>query len=203
VVRKFLYVLASIGLLLAGPVSASQAAQAAPSAHAAQVTAATQGTARGSQASREHPEHLRHPLRLGRQLPAWVRHRLSPDPFLRGRYRDLQQPDFVRHRRERTRPGTRVYYAPLQRYFIMEDDCTECDQDWTSSGYRHIDLWAGGRAGDNANALYACEDKWTSNAQVPVIVNRQATSRSPTAARAARSSFPARTPAFDALSRLK
>ncbi|HEV2361021.1 MAG TPA: hypothetical protein VGS21_04920, partial [Acidimicrobiales bacterium] len=73
--------------------------------------------------------------------------------------------------------GTIVYYAPLQRYFIMEDDCTECDEDWTGHGpdggpgYRHIDLWAGGASGDNANALYACEDKWTSNGQVPVIVN--------------------------------
>src|SRR5580658_1833556 len=74
-------------------------------------------------------------------------------------------------------PGTIVYYAPLDRYFIMEDDCTECDEDWTGQGpdggpgYRHIDLWAGGAAGDNANDLYACEDNWTSNGQVPVIVD--------------------------------
>ena len=68
-------------------------------------------------------------------------------------------------------PGTMIYYAPLQRYFIMEDDCTGCDQDWTSQRYYHIDLWAGGAAGDDANALYACEDQWTSNGQVPVIVN--------------------------------
>lgn len=74
-------------------------------------------------------------------------------------------------------PGTIVYYAALQRYFIMEDDCTECDEDWTGygpdggPGYRHIDLWAGGAAGDNASKLYACEDKWTSDGRVSVIVN--------------------------------
>jgi len=73
--------------------------------------------------------------------------------------------------------GTIVYFPPLDRYFIMEDDCTECDEDWTGKGpdggpsYRHIDLWAGGASGDNANALYSCEDYWTSNGQVPVIVN--------------------------------
>jgi hypothetical protein len=74
-------------------------------------------------------------------------------------------------------PGTIIYYAPLERYFIMEDDCTACDEDWTGQGpdggpgYRHIDLWAGGAAGDNASALFACEDSWTSNGQVPVIVD--------------------------------
>jgi hypothetical protein len=72
--------------------------------------------------------------------------------------------------------GTIVYYAPLDRYFIMEDDCTECDEDWTGHGpdggpgYRHIDLWAGGASGDNSNALYNCEDNWTSNSQASVIV---------------------------------
>jgi hypothetical protein len=29
--------------------------------------------------------------------------------------------------------GTKVYYSYLKRYFIMEDDCTECDQDWTAA----------------------------------------------------------------------
>ena len=74
-------------------------------------------------------------------------------------------------------PGTIVYYPPLDRYFIMEDDCAACDEDWTGHGpdggpnYRHIDLWAGGGSGDNASALFACEDNWTSSGQVPVIVN--------------------------------
>ncbi|HEV2372713.1 MAG TPA: RICIN domain-containing protein [Streptosporangiaceae bacterium] len=73
--------------------------------------------------------------------------------------------------------GTLVYYAPLDRYFVMGDDCVECDQDWTGQGpdggpnYRHIDLWAGGASGDNSTALINCEDNWTSNGQVPVLVN--------------------------------
>jgi hypothetical protein len=73
--------------------------------------------------------------------------------------------------------GTLVYYTPLARYFVMGDDCVECDQDWTGRGpdggpnYRHIDLWAGGAANDNSSALINCEDSWTSNGQVGVIVN--------------------------------
>jgi hypothetical protein len=74
-------------------------------------------------------------------------------------------------------PGTIVYVPALYRYFIMEDDCAECDQDWTGQGpdggpdYHHIDLWAGGASGDDATALFNCEDYWTSNGQVPVLVN--------------------------------
>jgi hypothetical protein len=30
--------------------------------------------------------------------------------------------------------GTIVYDPHLHRYFIMEDDCTECDEDWTGKG---------------------------------------------------------------------
>ena len=30
--------------------------------------------------------------------------------------------------------GTIVYYPYLHRYFIMEDDCTACDEDWTGHG---------------------------------------------------------------------
>ncbi|HEV2372917.1 MAG TPA: hypothetical protein VGS19_12195 [Streptosporangiaceae bacterium] len=67
--------------------------------------------------------------------------------------------------------GTIVYYAPLKRYFVMGDDCVACDNDWTSSHKRHIDLWAGGFSGDNANALFACEDHWTVGSGAQVIVN--------------------------------
>lgn len=56
-------------------------------------------------------------------------------------------------------PGTIVYYPYLHRYFIMEDDCVECDQDW-SNGKAHIDLWVGGEGGDS-NAVINCEDSLT------------------------------------------
>jgi hypothetical protein len=56
-------------------------------------------------------------------------------------------------------PGTIVYYSYLHRYFIMEDDCVECDQDWNNGKY-HIDLWVGGEGGD-PDAVINCEDDLT------------------------------------------
>lgn len=70
--------------------------------------------------------------------------------------------------------GTKVYYSFLKRYFIMEDDCTECDEDWTGHGpdggphFNHIDLWVGGKGG-NTNDVINCEDALTQ--QGDVIVN--------------------------------
>lgn len=154
VVRKWLYVLAGVCLLLAGPVSASQAAQSAPSAAAAS-TKNMYVTLYGWDDNSPPGCAIAYP-----QIHSCA-----------GGTGTYSNPITFATDAAELAPGTRIYYKPLQRYFIMEDDCTGCDQDWTSSGYRHIDLWAGGRAGDNANALYACEDKWTSNGQVPVIVN--------------------------------
>jgi hypothetical protein len=71
--------------------------------------------------------------------------------------------------------GTIVYYPYLHRYFIMEDDCTECDEDWTGSGpdggpgLYHIDLWIGGEGG-NSNDVINCEDDLTQNSE-QVIIN--------------------------------
>ena len=71
--------------------------------------------------------------------------------------------------------GTKVYYPFLHRYFIMEDDCTECDEDWTGQGpdggpgLYHIDLWIGGQNG-NSNDVINCEDNLTQNS-APAIVN--------------------------------
>jgi hypothetical protein len=70
--------------------------------------------------------------------------------------------------------GTVVYYPYLKRYFVMEDDCTDCDADWTGGGpnggpgYRHIDLWAG--ASTNSG-ITNCENALTQSGQVPVVVN--------------------------------
>ena len=65
-------------------------------------------------------------------------------------------------------PGTIVYYPYLKRYFIMEDDCAECDTDW-GNGKSHIDLWVGGEGGDS-NAVIQCEDSLTQDSG-DVIVN--------------------------------
>ncbi len=75
-------------------------------------------------------------------------------------------------------PGTIVYYPYLDRYFIMEDDCAQCDSDWANHHKWHIDLWAGGDKNSVHNpekkALLAFENALT-RAQAPVIVNPPAT----------------------------
>ncbi|QGF23137.1 hypothetical protein [Raineyella fluvialis] len=55
--------------------------------------------------------------------------------------------------------GTRIYVPAFHLYYIMEDQCVECESDW-SGGKRHIDLWIGGNGTDD-DAVLACEDKWT------------------------------------------
>jgi hypothetical protein len=71
--------------------------------------------------------------------------------------------------------GTRIYLPYLHRYFVMEDDCAECDQDWTGSGpdggpgLLHVDLWIGGQGALNSQDVTRCEDSLTrTTAQVIV-----------------------------------
>ena len=58
----------------------------------------------------------------------------------------------------------------------MEDDCVECDEDWTGSGpdggpgLYHIDLWIGGENAQSDNDVINCEDNLTQNS-AQVIVN--------------------------------
>jgi hypothetical protein len=58
-------------------------------------------------------------------------------------------------------PGTILYAAVIEKYLIMEDDCTECDSDWSGSMTWHIDVWMNSNAAASANAVEACEDQWT------------------------------------------
>ncbi|MGH7434474.1 MAG: hypothetical protein ACRENE_02285, partial [Polyangiaceae bacterium] len=37
--------------------------------------------------------------------------------------------------------GTRLYVPFIEKYVMMEDDCVECDSDWTTSHKWHVDLW--------------------------------------------------------------
>jgi hypothetical protein len=84
------------------------------------------------------------------------------------------------------KPGTIVYYAYLQKYFIMEDTCDECTADWNGSngdnpvpprnGHRwRIDLWAGGDSRSLKNpdktALLNCEDALTQDNGGTVTLN--------------------------------
>ena len=63
--------------------------------------------------------------------------------------------------------GTVIYYPYLKRYFVMEDQCVECEADWKKR-VPHIDLWAG--ASTDAG-IVACENSLTQDGQTPVVVN--------------------------------
>jgi len=75
-------------------------------------------------------------------------------------------------------PGQVIYVPFLQKYFIMEDLCTNsgpgdqgngCVNDF-DAGLAHIDLWTGGTADSDVNAQLQCEDSLTSN-NVDIIVD--------------------------------
>jgi hypothetical protein len=75
-------------------------------------------------------------------------------------------------------PGQVIYVPFLQKYFIMEDLCTNsgpgdqgpgCVNDF-DNGLAHIDLWTGGTADSDVQAQLDCEDSLTSN-NVDIIVD--------------------------------
>ena len=43
--------------------------------------------------------------------------------------------------KDATKPGSIIYVEFLQKYFIMEDDCEECDHEWRTVKHWHFDLW--------------------------------------------------------------
>ena len=57
--------------------------------------------------------------------------------------------------------GTLLYAPVLQKYLVMEDDCAECDTDWSGSKKWHIDVWMNSNAAASGDAVIACEDQWT------------------------------------------
>ena len=59
--------------------------------------------------------------------------------------------------------GTVVYY--LNRYFVMEDDCASCIQEWSESKRPHLDLYAGNSTDP---AVLDCEVELTPAGQVIV-----------------------------------
>jgi hypothetical protein len=56
-------------------------------------------------------------------------------------------------------PGTIIYVPEVRKYFIMEDQCSQCDQEWLSQHAYHVDLWMGPSSASNSDALSACEAK--------------------------------------------
>ena len=61
-------------------------------------------------------------------------------------------------------PGTVLYVPFIEKYVIMEDDCAECDTDWSAHQKHHIDIWMNSSAAESSNALIQCEDSWTRTA---------------------------------------
>ena len=64
--------------------------------------------------------------------------------------------------------GTVVYYPPLSRYFVMEDDCASCIETWGSTGAHHIDLWTGAATD---SGVTACQHALTPEGQVTVEID--------------------------------
>lgn len=64
-------------------------------------------------------------------------------------------------------PGTVVYEAQLQKYFVMEDDCDSCISEWAARHRPHVDLWTA-QAG---SGLLACEEALTPSREVPLQIN--------------------------------
>jgi hypothetical protein len=65
-------------------------------------------------------------------------------------------------------PGTMIYYAPLRRYFVMEDECAECIDDWKASKRPRIDLWT---SASTDKRVLGCEETLTPDGLVSVQIN--------------------------------
>lgn len=64
-------------------------------------------------------------------------------------------------------PGTVVYDAQLEEYFVMEDDCADCISEWGHNRCAHVDLWtAPAGAG-----LGSCEEALTPDRPVLLQIN--------------------------------
>jgi len=66
------------------------------------------------------------------------------------------------------RPGVLVYYPTIRKYFVMEDDCAECIDDWSASRKPHVDLWMSSTADP---AVQNCEAALTPDDPDTIIVN--------------------------------
>jgi hypothetical protein len=65
--------------------------------------------------------------------------------------------------------GTLIYVPHLRKYFIMEDDCVECDSDSSDQQQYHVDLWMGPSHESDGAALSACEDRITRDSAEVIV----------------------------------
>jgi hypothetical protein len=63
--------------------------------------------------------------------------------------------------------GTIVYYAPLRKYFVMEDLCAPCQDEYQANKHPHIDFYTGGFD----SGVTACQSALTPSGQVAVEVS--------------------------------
>ncbi|HEX5812227.1 MAG TPA: hypothetical protein VFY38_09015 [Pseudonocardia sp.] len=66
------------------------------------------------------------------------------------------------------RPGVLVYYPPIQKYFVMEDDCVPCIDEWSGHRTPHVDLWMSNTTNP---AVRDCEAALTPDDPDTIIVN--------------------------------
>jgi hypothetical protein len=66
------------------------------------------------------------------------------------------------------RPGVVVYYPPIRKYFVMEDDCAPCIDEWNANRNPHVDLWM---AGSKDPVVQDCEAALTPDDPDTVIIN--------------------------------
>ncbi len=66
------------------------------------------------------------------------------------------------------RPGVLVYYPPVQKYFVMEDDCAPCIGEWNEDRTPHVDLWM---SNTTKPAVQNCEAALTPDDPDTIIVN--------------------------------
>jgi len=59
--------------------------------------------------------------------------------------------------------GSKIYVPLVRKYFVMEDQCFECGQEWFNQNRHspHVDLWMGPSFGSADGPLTDCEEKLT------------------------------------------
>jgi hypothetical protein len=57
--------------------------------------------------------------------------------------------------------GTIIYSPEVRKYFVMEDSCFECENEWNRKHSPHVDLWMGPSYGSQDGPLTDCEDQLT------------------------------------------
>lgn len=54
-------------------------------------------------------------------------------------------------------PGTKLYVYALSKYVVMEDYCGVCENDWSWSQKRDVQVWIGGDSTNSTTTLAQCE----------------------------------------------